>query len=753
MKMKHMAQSGCAKKSKKMKKEIKAVNVLFPVLYTLIVVVSVLILSMAFAGIVSAENETIEATVLPLTSKEKGVDTKLNEEGKSRFAEKGLWVGTGEDIVPGTSKGHSAELIAKYYRPWLYRGTIIKHDCPDKVYYRVIKGKDFYEGFDAYLIQYFAYWHYQELPAPPHKYDYEPIFIYVQNIGDRPYRVAYDRCDSGKHYHQIHGTYDCIRPEEGDHQEWSSTNDKAYYPYGKISHKVNVILSHIDTLQWYGNHVKLSIAHSWHTFDTDISGTCCYDNDPFLPLTDEALKNAYKPSKLLVPEPFKYDVSDPFKGVFWDDHYHWLLQPEFPTISGNIKSAVVNNEILTVKVSMSYDNTDAWGSPNQHLRGLWVDRFDAKISTDTGFEDIGDPSEFDEQSHGEYILKYDVSGIDINSVLQLEVRDNVYDSDDPGGDSCDLYITFVSAKVNIIAPTQSLPASAGDYENPGQMVDVTVEVKAGTTPVTDLNNADFTFKIGGKTATARLIDPSILGTYVFSVTPPKQDAAGKYDLEVSVQYSGSTLEDKEEEAVIYTAGGHADVMLIIDRSGSMRWSSPAIEDAKTSAKLFVDYMSDDDYAGVVSFASSASYNYHLTPLTAAIKIAIKNAIDSITADGYTAIGEGLRYGLNDLTSRGDTTHSWAMVLLSDGHQSAGVGEDPEDVIPDIQASDVPIKVFTIGLGDYVDKALLEQIATETGGKYYYAATSDLLREIYDSIVGKVVGWQTILEEISQILKD
>jgi hypothetical protein len=53
------------KRSLSMKKEIKAENVLFQVLYTLIVVVSVL--SMAFAGIVSAENEAIEATVLPLT--------------------------------------------------------------------------------------------------------------------------------------------------------------------------------------------------------------------------------------------------------------------------------------------------------------------------------------------------------------------------------------------------------------------------------------------------------------------------------------------------------------------------------------------------------------------------------------------------------------------------------------------------------------------------------------------------------------
>ena len=90
---------------------------------------------------------------------------------------------------------------------------------------------------------------------------------------------------------------------------------------------------------------------------------------------------------------------------------------------------------------MSYDNTGAGGSPGEkHLRGLWADRFGAKIWTDTGSEDIGDPYEFDEQSPGEYILKFDVSGIDISSVLILSVWDNV-------GDLCLLSkdITFVSA--------------------------------------------------------------------------------------------------------------------------------------------------------------------------------------------------------------------------------------------------------------------------------------------------------------------
>jgi hypothetical protein len=71
-------------------------------------------------------------------------DTLTNK--RSRFAEPDLWVGAGADPVPGTTK--TAYDIANDYKPWLYNRT---DQCPDTVYYRVVKGYDPYAGSDTVL--------------------------------------------------------------------------------------------------------------------------------------------------------------------------------------------------------------------------------------------------------------------------------------------------------------------------------------------------------------------------------------------------------------------------------------------------------------------------------------------------------------------------------------------------------------------------------------------------------------------------
>jgi PKD repeat protein len=366
---------------------------------------------------------------------------------RSKFAIPYDWVGTCDDTPPGTTK--SASEIANDYEPWLYNRV---DQCPDAVYYRVVEGSDPYAGFDAYLIQYFVYWRCQDCSPAWHEYDYEPIFVWVRNIGERPYRVAYDHWGGllDWHVHEIHRTDLWSSSPEGEYPLPSDvyTQHKAYYPFGRSEYAQDglddIYIWNISTSlhdNWDGNHVKLGVATCYHTFDTDMSGSYC-GNYLLSPLYDDQLVTWYRneidddgPCDVCDCDwweswsvmPFKYDISDPFYGVFWEDCYG--EDYEFPTLSETIDSAVASDGTLTVDVSVLYDNTGAGGSSGNDLRGLWKDRFIASV----GSYSIGNPDSLNEYSAGHYTLEFDVSGISQGTyILGLFVWDNLnhnYDID------------------------------------------------------------------------------------------------------------------------------------------------------------------------------------------------------------------------------------------------------------------------------------------------------------------------------------
>jgi PKD repeat protein len=369
----------------------------------------------------------------------------------SRFCIPSNWSGWGSDPVPGT--GYTALQVAEIYKPKLYNRA---DQCQDAVYYRVVKGYDPYAGFEAYLILYFGYWRCQD-PVEPifahHEHDYEPIFIWVKNIGEKPYRVAYDYYGglTDNHMHEIHRTYLWTDPLfEGEYKMPSGVyaQHKAYYPFGISEYDQlgwdDIAVWNLSTsLQdnWDGNYVKLGIANDYHTYDTDISGTYCGDY-LLSPLTDEQLITWYRKA-LDDNNPcdvcdcdllehwevvnFRYDISDPFYGVFWEDCYG-LAEHEFPTLSATINDAEMNMSTgtLTVNVSAYYDNHRAGGGSGWKLmRGLWKDRFYMCLIG----EGLGRPPKeaftAKEYSAGNYTLQFDDLPLGTYE-LWVGVGDNVH---------------------------------------------------------------------------------------------------------------------------------------------------------------------------------------------------------------------------------------------------------------------------------------------------------------------------------------
>jgi len=118
----------------------------------------------------------------------------------------------------------------------------------------------------------------------------------------------------------------------------------------------------------------------------------------------------------------------------------------------------------------------------------------------------------------------------------------------------------------------------------------------------------------------------------------------------------------------------------------------------------------------------------------------KDAIDSLYSRDMTSIGGGLQRAQEQLSTRGNANHPWAIVLLSDGLEN----RTPYviDVLPTIKASKTV--VHTIGLGSDADEALMLDIASQTGGTYNFAPTPEELSRVYNTIAGTVADRQTLL---------
>ncbi len=210
----------------------------------------------------------------------------------------------------------------------------------------------------------------------------------------------------------------------------------------------------------------------------------------------------------------------------------------------------------------------------------------------------------------------------------------------------------------------------------------------------------------------------------------------------SYEYTDDGFEDVKTTQVFWCQRP-VDVILIMDRSGSMEGQK--IEDAKDAAQNFVDKLDTQlDRSAHVYFTYCSWYWFgwcwnwdgaYLDQELTHDKELVKQSIESLTADGPTAMGEGIYTANEELKQNGRTGVPWIEILLTDGQENRG-----RDSLEAAQeAADNNIIIYTIGLGDDVDEDRLKEIANITGGKYYFAPTSEDLEDIYTQIAFQIFG--------------
>ncbi len=189
----------------------------------------------------------------------------------------------------------------------------------------------------------------------------------------------------------------------------------------------------------------------------------------------------------------------------------------------------------------------------------------------------------------------------------------------------------------------------------------------------------------------------------------------------------------------------ADIALIIDSSGSMDWNDPN-NLRKAAANLLIDLAAPAIQIAIIDFNGTAKTYSELTFADNVGKNQLKNAVDRIDSNGDTDIAAGLHLGYDVLSASIVPSAKKVAVLLTDGQDSEL--KSTSFYVQDYVAQGWT--VYTVGLGDEVDRDLLTAIATFTPEGEYFQASLDNIQTIYQRVFARVTRKSIISNHIGYI---
>jgi hypothetical protein len=286
--------------------------------------------------------------------------------------------------------------------------------------------------------------------------------------------------------------------------------------------------------------------------------------------------------------------------------------------------------------------------------------------------------------------------------------------------------------VRVIIPT-TYPI--GDYDN------ITITVRS-------LSNQGIAFNVYAQARVYAYLEPDK------TISPDTINVWGTgYDEEATITLNVS---GRGMGTPVYLS---QDIVFLIDNSGSMTTSDPTGERFE-AAKGYTYNLLENDTAATVTFYDGGAWVARL-PLQPAEHLTsdfvqVRNTIDYTSGwvSGGTNILQALSEGRTELNNYGNNSHTWVMILLTDGVDSYSTHSQIWAVAD--QCANDGIIVFCIGLGPGADMVLLDGIAARTGGLSYPAPDPSYLEEIYQdiaSMVSQIAGYDIDTADATPMIRD
>jgi len=205
----------------------------------------------------------------------------------------------------------------------------------------------------------------------------------------------------------------------------------------------------------------------------------------------------------------------------------------------------------------------------------------------------------------------------------------------------------------------------------------------------------------------------------------------KYEDGTTVQLEDYTVKEVTKKNTPNYALG-----LVLDHSGSM--GSLRCFTLQKGSELFINSKRNQDKVSVLKFDHETGVEVGLNDDPEELLKHLKIVGD----DGYggsTALYDGIYAAISEVSKASSKTER-AVIVMTDGYENSSFTYLNELIL---YAVEKDVKIYTIGFGAWVNTAVLQTIAYQTGGGAYQIYKSSDFKWIFEDVFNKMTNYYTV----------
>lgn len=171
-----------------------------------------------------------------------------------------------------------------------------------------------------------------------------------------------------------------------------------------------------------------------------------------------------------------------------------------------------------------------------------------------------------------------------------------------------------------------------------------------------------------------------------------------------------------------------NLALVLDRSGSM--TGHKIGFAKKAADHVLSLLGDIDKVSLVAFDDEVLSLPAAVPVTEEGRRKLKDLVHSIEPGGSTNLSGGWLQGCQQVAEIANKQTINRTLLLTDGLANEGITDMEELGMHARQIHNLGVSTSTFGIGEGFNEHLLELMANQGGGNFYFIETPERIPEIF-----------------------